>query len=151
VRRIALFCCVLAVFGRAPLLAQGSPAPIKYGKWLLVAGSIGMNLAAASAHSNADSLFDELSERCMADHELCELGAGGIYADPESERLYQASIGYDRRARNWLIGGEAAALGAAVLFVWEFARPKGPPDNIPFEPKVSIGSERTEIGVAVRF
>jgi hypothetical protein len=132
-------------------MAQGSPAPIKYGKWLLVAGSIGMNLAAASAHSNADSLFDELSDRCMADHALCDLDPRGTYADAESERLYQASIAYDRRARNWLIGGEAAALGAAVLFVWEFARPKGPPENIPFEPKVSIGSQRTEIGVALRF
>jgi hypothetical protein len=38
-----------------------------------------------------------------------------------------------------------------VLFVWEFARPKGPPENIPFEPKVSIGVQRTEIGLAVRF
>lgn len=150
-KRIALLCCLLAIIGRAPLAAQGSPAPIKYGKWLLVAGSIGMNLAAASAHSNADSIFNQLHDRCDSDHALCELGPGGTYADAESERLYQGSVAYDRRARNWLVGGEAAALGAAVLFVWEFARPKGPPENIPFEPRVSIGSQRTEIGVALRF
>ena len=139
------------MFARVPALAQGSPAPIKYGKWLLVAGSIGMNLAAASAHSDADSVFGLLNDRCGDDQTLCELGTGGSYADAESERLYQATVSYDRRARNWLLGGEAAALGAAVLFVWEFARPKGPPENIPFEPKVSIGSQRTEIGVVVPF
>jgi hypothetical protein len=38
-----------------------------------------------------------------------------------------------------------------VLFVWEFARPKGPPENIPFEPRVSIGSQRTEIEIVVPF
>jgi hypothetical protein len=150
-RRVALLCCLLAVLGQSSLEAQGSPAPIKYGKWLLVAGSIGMNLAAASAHQNADSVFDILNDRCGDDHALCELGTGGTYADAESERLYQTTVAYDRRARNWLLGGEAAALGAAVLFVWEFARPKGPPENIPFEPRVSIGSQRTEIGLAVRF
>ena len=117
----------------------------------IVACAVAACLAAASAHSNADSLFDLLSARCIDDHALCELEPGGSYADAESERLYQATVAYDHRARNWLIGGEAAALGAAVLFVWEFARPKGPPDNIPFEPKVSIGSQRTEIGVALKF
>jgi hypothetical protein len=150
-RRVALLCCLLAVLGQSSLEAQGSPAPIKYGKWLLVAGSIGMNLAAASAHQNADSVFDILNDRCGDDHALCELGTGGTYADAESERLYQTTVAYDRRARNWLLGGEAAALGAAVLFVWEFARPKGPPENIPFEPRVSIGSQRTEIEIVVPF
>jgi hypothetical protein len=150
-KRACLVVLSLALLTRAPALAQGSPAPIKFGKWLLVAGSIGMNLAAASAHSDADSVFGLLNDRCDDDHALCELGTGGVYADAESERLYQATVSYDRRARNWLLGGEAAALGAAVLFVWEFARPKGPPENIPFEPKVSIGVQRTEIGLAVRF
>jgi hypothetical protein len=150
-KRACLIVLSLAVFARVPALAQGSPAPIKYGKWLLVAGSIGMNLAAASAHSDADSVFGLLNDRCGDDQTLCELGTGGSYADAESERLYQATVCYDRRARIWLLGGEAAALGAAVLFVWEFARPKGPPENIPFEPKVSIGSQRTEIGVVVPF
>lgn len=150
-KRVFLLLALMALATPVSAVAQGSPAPIKYGKWLLVAGSIGMNLAAASAHHDADVFFDQLNDRCENDHTLCELGPGGIYADAESERLYQATVAYDRRARNWLLGGEAAALGAAVLFVWEFARPKGPPDNIPFEPRVSIGSQRTDIGVALRF
>jgi hypothetical protein len=37
------------------------------------------------------------------------------------------------------------------MFVWEFARPKGAPGNIPFEPRVSISAERTELGLLVRF
>ena len=137
--------------GGSRLAAQGSPVPIKYGKWLLVAGAIGMNVAAAHAHRQADDYFDQLDDRCAMDHTLCEVGPGGTYFDAESERLYQASLTMDRRARGWLFGGEASALGAAVLFVWEFARPRGPPENIPFAPKVSTRAGVTDIGVAIRF
>jgi len=133
------------------LRAQGSPAPVKYGKWLLLAGAVGMNLAAAQAHHDADGFFRQLDDRCTADHALCATGPGGAYSDAESERLYQSSVAMDRRARTWLIGGESAALGAAVMFVWEFARPKGRPPNIPFEPTVSVRPSRTEVGLLVRF
>ena len=76
----------------------------------------------------------------------------GTYADPEIEGLYRTSQHYDRRARLWLIGGETALAGAAALFVWELTRPKGRPDNIPFEPEVrSLRAGGTGLGLRLAF
>jgi len=141
-----LFLLLLA--GRAE--AQG-PA-VKYGKWVLLAGSIGMNYLAVRAHDRAENNFDALESRCGEDQARCALGPSGSYSDPEIEGLYQASLRYDRRARLWLIGGETALAGAAALFVWELTRPKGRPDNIPFEPEVrSLRAGGTGLGVRLAF
>jgi len=141
-----LFLLLLA--GRAE--AQG-PA-VKYGKWVLLAGSIGMNYLAVRAHDRAENNFDALESRCGEDQARCALGPSGSYSDPEIEGLYQASLRYDRRARLWLIGGETALAGAAALFVWELTRPKGRPDNIPFEPEVrSLRAGGTGLGIRLAF
>ncbi|MEO8089593.1 MAG: hypothetical protein ABI703_04785 [Gemmatimonadales bacterium] len=130
--------------------AQG-PA-VKYGKWVLLAGSLGMNYLAVKAHNRAEDSFDVLESRCGVDKERCALGSNGTYADPEIENLYQTSLRYDRRARLWLIGGETALAGAAVMFVWELTRPKGRPDNIPFEPEVrSLRAGGTGLGMRFAF
>ena len=139
--------CIIAALLAAPgAEAQSSPAPIKYGKWLLLGGSLGLNIAAANAHRDADRAFDTLRSRCAVNSVLCTIN-GGMYIDPESEALYQASLRHDRRSRKLLIGGEAALLGAAALFVWEFARPRGRPENIPFEPIVSHRNGVTRLGL----
>ena len=141
-----LFLLLLA--GRAE--AQG-PA-VKYGKWVLLAGSIGMNYLAVRAHDRAENNFDALESRCGQDQARCALGPSGSYSDPEIEGLYQTSLRYDRRARLWLIGGETALAGAAALFVWELTRPKGRPDNIPFEPEVrSLRAGGTGLGLRLAF
>jgi len=141
-----LFLLLLA--GRAE--AQG-PA-VKYGKWVLLAGSIGMNYLAVRAHDRAENNFDALESRCGEDQARCALGPSGSYSDPEIEGLYQTSLRYDRRARLWLIGGETALAGAAALFVWELTRPKGRPDNIPFEPEVrSLRAGGTGLGMRLAF
>jgi hypothetical protein len=140
----------LLVVGHAE--AQGLSPAVKYGKWVLVAGSLGMNYLAVRAHNRADDSFDALEARCGAAQERCALGPNGTYADPEIENLYQTSLRYDRRARLWLIGGETALAGAAVLFVWELTRPKGRPDNIPFEPEVrNLRAGGTGLGVRLSF
>lgn len=137
------------------LLAGGAEAQgpaVKYGKWVLLAGSIGMNYLAVRAHDRAENNFDALESRCGEDQARCALGPGGSYSDPEIEGLYQASLRYDRRARLWLIGGETALAGAAALFVWELTRPKGRPDNIPFEPEVrSLRAGGTGLGMRLAF
>jgi hypothetical protein len=141
---------LISLAGRAE--AQGLSPAVKYGKWALLAGSIGMNYLAVRAHDRADDAFDALESRCNADHGRCNLGPGGTYADPEIENLYQRSLRYDRRARYWLIGGETALVGAAALFIWELTRPKSRPDNIPFEPEVrSIRGGGTGIGLRMAF
>jgi hypothetical protein len=146
---LALF-LLLLLAGRAE--GQGLSPALKYGKWMLLAGSIGMNYLAVRAHDRAEDNFDILESRCAEAQERCALGPNGAYADPEIEDLYQNSLRYDRRARLWLIGGETALVGAAALFVWELTRPKGRPDNIPFEPEVrSLRAGGTGLGMRFAF
>jgi hypothetical protein len=141
---------LLLLAGRAE--GQGLSPAVKYGKWVLLAGSIGMNYLAVRAHDRAENTFDVLESRCREAQERCDLRPSGTYADAEIEGLYQASLQYDRRARLWLIGGETALAGAAALFVWELTRPKGRPDNIPFEPEVrSLRAGGTGVGMRLAF
>ena len=143
--------CMLALFlmlaGR--LEAQGPL--VKYGKWLLVAGSIGMNYYAVRAHNRAEDSFDALESRCLAVEARCSLGPEGSYLDPEIEGLYQRSLHYDRVARGWLVGGETALAGAAAMFVWELTRRKGRPKNIPFEPEVRSLRGGPGVGLRLEF
>jgi hypothetical protein len=141
----------------SPALAQqatpggGSKPLVKYGKWLLAAGALGMNYLAARAHDRADDNFDALEQRCLADHALCDLDASGRYADAQSEAFYQTSLRYDRQARRWLFGGETALAGAAALFVWELTRHTPKPDNIPFEPEIRSLPQATGVGFRLAF
>jgi hypothetical protein len=132
-----------------PAEAQGPL--VKYGKWLLVAGSVGMNYLAIRSHNRAEDAFDTLEAACFQDRFRCALGPEGSYLDPTIEGLYQTSLRYDRIARGWLIGGETALAGAAVLFIWELTRPKGRPDNIPFEPEVRSLHQATGLGLRLEF
>jgi hypothetical protein len=130
--------------------AQGSGPLIKYGKWVLAAGAVGMNLLAARDHDRAEEAFGRIEEVCFEhDSSRCFLSPDGTYADPAIERLYQTSLSYDRRARRWLIAGETVLLGAAALFVIEFTRKTHKPDNIPFEPEIRSLREATGVGIRV--
>ena len=132
--------------------AQGLSPAVKYGKWALLAGALGMNYLALQAHNRADDVFDVLEAQCTDVPERCALGPEGGYTDPAIEDLYQTSLRYDRRARLWLIGGETALVGSAALFIWELTRPKDRPDNIPFEPEFrTFGAGRTGWGLRVAF
>src|SRR6476659_6571293 len=113
--------------------AQAQGPLVKYGKWAVLAGSVAMNYLALRSHNRADDAFSALKSLCV-DRSRCDLGPDGSYLDPQSENLYQTALHYDRIARGWLLGGEAALAGSAALFVWELTRPKGRPGNIPFEP-----------------
>jgi hypothetical protein len=140
------------MFLTSPAQAQGFKPVVKYGKWLLVAGSAAMNYLAIRAHNRAEDSFDALEARCFESRQRCALGPGGSYLDPAAEDLYQGALRYDRIARGWLIGGESALAGAAVLFVWELTRPKGRPGNIPFEPEIrSTRGGGTGVGLRVAF
>jgi hypothetical protein len=131
--------------------AQAQGPVVKYGKWLLVAGSAGMNYLAIRAHNRAEDSFSSLEARCLVAPFRCDLSPDGSYLDPEIENLYQASLRYDRTARGWLIGGETALVGAAALFVWELTRPKSRPGNIPFEPEVRSLRGATGLGLRMGF
>jgi hypothetical protein len=147
----AVVAAIALLFVAGPAHGQGLSPLIKYGKWVLVAGSVGMNYLAIRAHNRAEDAFDDLESRCLQARERCNLGPEGSYLDPEIEGLYQTSLRYDRFARGWLIGGETALAGAAAMFVWELTRPKGRPDNIPFEPEVRSLRGATGLGLRVIF
>jgi hypothetical protein len=138
-----------------PVMAQDagptSKPLVKYGKWLLAAGAVGMNLLAAQAHNHADDHFNALEQRCFENQTACDLDASGAYADPVSEALYQESLSYDREARAWLFGGETALVAAGAMFVWELTRHTPKPDNIPFEPEVRSLRQATGIGIKIEF
>lgn len=134
-----------------PAEAQGLRPVTKYGKWLLAAGAIGMNYLAAKNHDNADDAFNAIEGRCVVDPRLCDLDASGHYIDTESEALFQQTLKYDRRARRWLFGGEAALLSSAAIFVWELTRHTSKPDNIPFEPEIRTLRQATGVGLRVAF
>ena len=148
IRRSSALLLLLLLAGGA---AEAQGPVVKYGKWLLVAGSIGMNYFALQSHDRAGDAFNALEARCLANHARCALGAAGQYTDPETERLYQTSLRQDRVARGWLIGGETALAGAAALFIWELTRPKGRPRNIPFEPEVRSMRGGTGVGLRMAF
>ncbi len=159
--RVRLILTALLVAG-GPAAAQQTTAPhpaatrvpvtVRYGKWALLGTSLAMNLAALHQHHVADSIFGDLAARCTpADHALCDTDPAGRYLDAGSEAIYQSSLSADRRARTWLVAGESALLGSAALFIWELARPAGPPRNIPFTPELRQVGSRTVVGVRLAF
>ena len=129
--------------------AQESRPLVRYGKWVLAAGAVTMNLLAAQAHSRADRAFDAIEDACFVNSTRCLLGPDGAYADPVMEDLYQSSLDYDSEARRWLIAGETALVGATALFVLELTRKVHKPDNIPFEPEIRSLRRATGVGVRV--
>ena len=150
-RRLVLI-VILFLLVSGPVQAQGLGPVVKYGKWALLAGALGMNYLAVRAHDRADNVFDVIEAECLTQQQRCALGPAGGYADPALEDLYQTSLRYDRRARRWLIGGESALVGSAALFIWELARPKNRPDNIPFEPEMRMmPAGRTGLGLRMAF
>ena len=132
--------------------AQGVGPVVKYGKWVLAAGAIGMNLFAASAHNDAEDAFDQIENACLEDALRCIINVEGRYAEGEIEALYQTSLHKDRAARRWLVLGETALVGAAAMFVWELTRKNHEPENIPFEPEITtLRNGATRFGVRVPF
>lgn len=142
---------VSAQAGADSLFRRSSPFAVKYGKWALVAASIGMGLKAASDHHAADRAFTRLDRYCGNLPDGCPQAPSGKYLDPVAEGYYQTSLRHDRSARSWLLGGEATLLGAAGLFVWELTRPRSLPKNIPFEPEFRWTGRETRAGVKVAF
>jgi hypothetical protein len=147
--RAAPLLLVLAALLAPPAEAQQAGPLIRYGKWALAAGAVGMNLLAASAHDDAEAAFDRIEDACDADRLRCLINVEGRYADPQIEELYQTSLHEDRVARRWLILGETALVGAAAMFVWELTRAGHEPDNIPFEPEVRTLRDATGVGLRV--
>ena len=134
------------------MAAQETSPWIKYGKWGLLVVTVGFNLAASEANERANMSYDVLTGRCLRDPQLCTVDESGMYNDPTSEELYQRTVRLDTSSRRFLIAGQAALLGAAAMFIYEFTRPPGTPDdNIPFAPLVQDMGDAVGVGVEVNF
>jgi hypothetical protein len=136
---------------RADSLIGRTPSLVRYGKWVTLAGAVGMGILAARSHNSADDSFEQLRQYCFPDNARCDQSSNGSYLDPVAEGYYQSSVRHDRQARRWLLGGEVALLGSAGLFVWELTRPKAPPKNIPFEPTLTVTPRSTLFGIRASF
>ena len=126
-----------------------SPPPIRYGKWAALAVAAGFTAAGAVTHERADGHFQDLLAYCRTGAS-CALGTGGRYTNSGAESLFQRTVHDDRVARRWLLGGQAALLGGAALFVLELSRKGGPP-NIPFSPYIVAGGIATRVGVRLQW
>ncbi len=149
-RALLLLLLLLGLPGQ--LAAQETSPWIKYGKWGLLVVTVGFNLASSEANERANESFDTLTDRCLSDPQLCTVDDSGVYNDPTSEELFQRTERLDTSSRRFLIAGQAALLGAAVMFIYEFTRPPGTPDdNIPFAPLVQDMGNAVGVGFEVNF
>jgi len=138
--------------GAGAVEVRRSPAVVRYGKWALAAGALGMHYLGSREHDRAEEVFGQIRARCAAEEAFCGTNLDGSYSNPETEALFQRTLSHDRRARTWLVGGQLSLLGAAGMFIWELTRPSGRRENIPFEPEVTTQADgSTRMGVRVAF
>ena len=133
-----------------PRRSVASPL-VKYGKWVLAAGAVGMNYVASRAHEQADDAFDALETRCFDDRCALVARRSGRYLDGGSERLYQISLRYDRRARSWLFGGETALVGAAACSSGSSLATPPSPTTFRSSPRCGACARRPGWGCGSRF
>jgi hypothetical protein len=141
-------CCTLAAGANAQAPAPEparAPALVHYGKWAALGLAAGLTILGARTHDRADRDYTALLSYCRGSGP-CPIAADGRYADPAAEALYQRVRAGDRAAGSWLIGGEVALAGGAVLFVMELLRKKGP-ENIPYSPYIVAGRFGTRVGL----
>jgi len=106
-----------------------TPPGIKWGKWgaaLLAVAATGIGV---HQHNAGNSAYATLVRYCG--NVTCTIGSDGRYQDGFAEGTYQQVVRDDRSARAWIVAGQLAAVGSAVLFVLELRHTSEPP-NIPY-------------------
>jgi len=150
---------VLAATAPAAAQAPGASATgeprsgvAHYGKWATAATAVTLTILGAREHRRSADQWDQLLAICNGNHQDCVLGPNGHYENPAAEAYYQASIHYDRRARTWLLGGQAALVVSVALFLLDIRRGKEGPDNIPLAPlEIAVDGFGTRVGLRLAF
>jgi hypothetical protein len=128
----------------APQAEHATPFAIRWGKWGAAALAVGFTALGVHQHNDGDAAYRELIARCQIIP--CPIASNGRYADAAAEAIYQRVVRDDRSARAWLVGGELAAVGGAVLFILELSTNREPP-NIPYSGLVLESDTRgTRVG-----
>ena len=134
----ALLCATLpclAVSGTAsaqsaPASTSDTPKVVHYGKWGAAALFAALTTAGVIEHTAANASYRDLQAYCLGQGS-CAIGSDGRYASPQAEQRYQNVVRGDRAARVWLLSGQVALGGAAVLFVMDLLHEHGT-KNIPY-------------------
>jgi len=133
---------------RPPSAGHGSPFLVHWGKWAAAAAAVTFTAMVAREHHYSDIEWNQLLGICRNNNADCTVGPSGRYLKANPELLYQASLQFDRRARRWLLGAQAAALATAALFITDLRHHSDEPGNIPFKP-VSVEVSPTPAGAAL--
>ena len=144
-----------AALAARPALAQSdsaaayrTPPAITWGKWAAAALAVGSTALGIHQHYAGNDAYRNLVLYCGGAI-TCSIGPDGRYADGRAEATYQQVVRDDRSARAWLVLGQVAAIGTAVLFVLELRHESGPP-NIPFSGLlVESGDGVTRVGYRI--
>jgi hypothetical protein len=124
------------------------PPSIRWGKWAAAAAAVGSTVLGIHQHNAGNNAYRDLVLYC-GEVITCSIGPDGRYVDARAEATYGQVVRDDRSARAWLVVGQLAALGSAVLFVLELTHEHGPP-NIPFNGiMVESGNGVTRVGYRV--
>ncbi len=154
----ALVLLAVAAAPAPPLaLAQNDSAPpapyriapaVTWGKWAAAAVAVGSTVLGIRQHNAGNNAYADLVMYC-GEVITCSIGPDGRYVDAWAEATYQQVVRDDRSARAWLIVGQVAAVGTAVLFILELKHETGPP-NIPYS-GLMVESEDgvTRVGVRI--
>ena len=138
--------------GAPPPAAVPAPyriAPaVTWGKWAAAALAVGSTALGIHEHNAGNDAYRDLVLYC-GEVVTCAIAPNGRYGDATVEAMYQQVVRDDRAARVWLVVGQTALIGSAVLFVLELTHESGPP-NIPFSGLlVESGYGVTRVGVRV--
>jgi len=133
---------------RPAAIPPGTPGAVRYGKWMAAALAVGTTVIGIREHNAGNDAYAALVHYC-SQAITCTIATDGRYADATAEATYQQVVRDDRSARAWLVGGQVAAVGTAVLFVLELSHAGGPP-NIPFGGLfVEPGPRQSRVGFRV--
>ncbi len=152
-RSAALVLALLRHGRRPPAQAQGTGRSIKYGKWVLAAGAVGMNYPRRPRpRPGRGRSFDALEARCFDDHSALRLDDAGRYVErrdraalPDVAALRPAGAPVALRRR------DRAGSARRHCSSRELTRHSPKPDNIPFEPEVRSLRQATGVGLRIGF
>jgi hypothetical protein len=154
---------LLSAAALAPAASQDFPRPASrpwiaevshWGKWVALAGAAGLITVAAVRHGEAQDALGLLEDFCRPENPACLIvtDANGAqrYEGAEAEELYQAYAVVEKRARGFLLGGQASLLASGAMFLIDLIHRTEDVDNIPYTP-LELYTGPNRLGLALHF
>jgi len=125
-----------------------------WGKWVTLAGAAGLITVAAVRHGEAQDALGQLEDFCRPENPHCRIviGPNGVerYESEEAEELYREYATIEKRARGFLLGGQASLLASGAMFLIDLIHRTEDFDNIPYAP-LELYTRPNRLGLALRF